>query len=186
MRLSPFKLRRAVQALQSGGVIAYPTEAVFGLGCDPLNAHAVERILQLKHRPMHKGLILIAASQAQIEPFVQPIPPSLQQRLDETWPGPTTWLLPKSPDCPDYLSGDHPSLAVRVTSHPLVVQLCEAFDGPLVSTSANRAGQEPARSARQTRLIFRDELEHIVHAPTGGRTQPSDIIDALSGRYIRN
>ncbi|MGB5569781.1 MAG: Sua5/YciO/YrdC/YwlC family protein, partial [Sedimenticolaceae bacterium] len=98
--LSRFALQRAVQLLRSGGVLPYPTEAVYGLGCDPLNRHAVERLLDIKKRPVQKGLILIASRFQQLTPFIAAQPPEIQRRLDESWPGPVTWLVPANPATP--------------------------------------------------------------------------------------
>ena len=170
--------------LRAGAVIAYPTEGVWGLGCDPLDQDAVTRLLAIKHRPVDKGLILIAADQAQLAPFVQPPDPALQQRLDDSWPGPVTWLLPARAETPRWLRGRHSSIAVRVTAHPLAAQLCRAFGGPLVSTSANAAGRPPARSALQARLRC-PGLDLIVPGASGGRRGPSEIRDARSGRIVR-
>jgi len=136
-----FALRRAARMLTAGGVIAYPTEAVYGLGCDPLDAQAVTRLLAIKRRPVEKGLILIASRFDQLGPYVQPLTAAIRQRLDESWPGPNTWLLPADPATPRWIRGDHRTIAVRVTAHPLAAALCEAFGGAIVSTSANPAGR---------------------------------------------
>ncbi|MGB5495457.1 MAG: Sua5/YciO/YrdC/YwlC family protein, partial [Sedimenticolaceae bacterium] len=117
--LNRLKLQHAARVLRAGGVVAYPTEAVFGLGCDPLNRSAVLRLLAIKQRPMDKGLILIANRLEQLLPFLRPLDPKVEQRLQETWPGPVTWLLPAHPAAPRWLRGRHTKLAVRVTAHPL-------------------------------------------------------------------
>ena len=179
-----FALRRAAHALRDGAVVAYPTEAVYGLGCDPLNRDAVYRLLAIKQRPVAKGLILIAADPAQLRPFVEPATAEIQQRLDTTWPGPVTWLLPARPETPRWLRGRHDSIAVRVTAHPLAAALCTAFGGPLVSTSANTSGHPPARTALQVRLRC-PGIDHIVCGATGGAARPSSIRDALTGRELR-
>lgn len=183
--LRRFILRRAVQLLQSGGVLAYPTEAVYGLGCDPLNRHAVERILAIKQRPVEKGLILIASRFQQLSPFLQAQAPEVQARLDESWPGPVTWLVPANPATPRWLRGVHDTLAVRVTAHPLAAALCEAFGGAIVSTSANPAGSAPARTALQARLRC-PSVDMILHGATGRLTRPTPIRDALTGKVFRS
>ena len=183
--LSRFRLRQVASTIRSGGIIAYPTEAVWGLGCDPLNPDAVYRLLAIKRRPADKGLILIAADQAQLSPFVLPPDPGIQRRLDDSWPGPVTWLLPTRPGTPNWLRGRHDSLAVRVTAHPLAAQLCRAFGGPLVSTSANAAGRPPARTALQVRLRCPD-IDLVVSGMTGGQRRPSEIRDARSGAVLRS
>lgn len=184
VRRAGFRLRRAAGLLHAGGVVAYPTEAVFGLGCDPRNPAAVERLLAIKHRPAAKGLILIAADFDQLLPFIEPPDPELQRRLDATWPGPVTWLLPARADAIPWVRGAHDTLAVRVTAHAGAAALCRAFGGALVSTSANRLGQPPARTPLQVRLRC-DGVDQVLHGPTGGRRKPTEIRDARSGAQIR-
>lgn len=180
----PTVLRRATRLLREGSVIAYPTEAVYGLGCDPLNAAAVQRLLAIKQRPSAKGLILIASRFDQLCPFVRVPDDALRQRLENTWPGPVTWLLPANPATPGWLRGRHRTLAVRVTAHPLAAALCVAFGGPIVSTSANSSGRPPARSALQARLRC-PGVDLVVHGRTGGLDQPTEIRDAVSGATVR-
>jgi L-threonylcarbamoyladenylate synthase len=183
--MSPFQLREAVRRVQAGAVVAYPTEAVYGLGCDPLDADAVQRILAIKGRPVHKGLILIAADFAQLRSFVGELDVQRQAEVRATWPGPHTWLLPAAPHCPSWLTGRHDSLAVRVTAHPLAAALCRQAGMPLVSTSANRAGRRPARSALGVRRCCGAEVDYILHGPTGGLQRPTAIRDARSGALLR-
>ncbi|MCB1803316.1 MAG: Sua5/YciO/YrdC/YwlC family protein [Gammaproteobacteria bacterium] len=182
---SRHRLRVASRLLRDGGIIAYPTEAVYGLGCDPLNASAVMRLLAIKQRPASKGLILIASQFSQLIPFVEPPDDELQQRLDASWPGPVTWLLPAREQTPAWLRGDHASIAVRVTAHRGAAALCTAFGGALVSTSANLAGRPPARNPLQVRLRC-PALDMILHGPTDGRRRPSEIRDARSGATVRS
>lgn len=182
----PWKLREAARCVHRGGLIAYPTEAVFGLGCDPLNGQAMERLLRLKRRPIEKGVILIAAHFNQLRPFIKPLAGPLMHRILASWPGPNTWLLPAADDLPYWLTGMHATLAVRVTAHPLAAALCQACDSPLVSTSANRSGQHPARSALQVRLRLGGHVDCIINAPLGNSRAPSTIRDGATGRVIRN
>ena len=182
---SALHLGAAYRALRAGGVIAYPTEAVWGLGCDPENAHAVQRLLQIKRRPEHKGLILIAANFEQLRPYLGPLPPARLLQVQHSWPGPNTWLLPASPRVPRWIRGDSPRVAVRVTAHPLAQALCYVFGGPLVSTSANRNGGNPARSALQVRRQLGRELDFILPGGLGGLARPTPIRDALTGKLIR-
>lgn len=170
--------------LNRGKVLAYPTEAVWGLGCDPLDANAVATILQLKQRPWHKGLILVASSWAQLQPYCIEVTPKQKQQLLATWPGAYTWLIPINPNTPDWLTGQHDSIAVRVSDHPTVQALCQAFGGAIVSTSANPAGKEPARNAFTARRYFGSQVD-ILNAATGNNRRPSQICDLLSGHIIR-
>ncbi|HEY0634877.1 MAG TPA: L-threonylcarbamoyladenylate synthase [Gammaproteobacteria bacterium] len=183
--MTPWQLREAVRVLRSGGLIAYPTEAVYGLGCDPLDADAVVRLLELKQRPWQKGLILIAAELAQLEPYLLPLDDAMRARVAPTWPGPNTWLLPARPETPWWLRGEHDTLAVRVTAHPTAAALCHAFGGPIVSTSANLAGKAPATSPLAVRNAFGDQIDYIVHAPLGGAGRPTQIRDGCSGEIVR-
>jgi L-threonylcarbamoyladenylate synthase len=178
-------LREAVRQLGAGGVIAYPTETVFGLGCDPFNAMAVLRLLDLKQRNIEQGLILIASDFAQLEPLLLPLSVTVRNRILNPWPGPVTWTLPCLPETPAWLRGSHRSLAVRLTSHPLARTLCKAWGGPLVSTSANRHGKPPATSALGVRLAFDSELDYILHGKVTGTGKPSEIRDGVTGRVLR-
>lgn len=184
MAATPWHLRAARRRLHQGGILAYPTEAVYGLGCDPLNATAVLRLLELKQRPIDAGLILIAAEFAQLEPFVQPLSSALRRRIFASWPGPVTWLLPARPGVPIWLRGAHATLAVRITAHAGSRALCGAFGGALISTSANPRGHPPARSALQVRRYFGDTLA-ILPGPLGTGARPSEIRDAVTGETLR-
>ena len=183
--ISPWKLREAARCFHRGGLLAYPTEAVFGLGCNPLDGEAVQRLLELKQRPTEKGLILIAAHFDQLRPFVEPLAPDLMAPVLASWPGPATWLLPAAPHTPYWLTGRHDTLAVRVTAHPLAATLCRACRSPLVSTSANPAGHPPARTPLGVRRLLPGGVDCIVHGAVGPETRPTSIRDARSGARIR-
>ena len=176
---------RAAEIIRGGGVVAYPTEAVFGLGCDPLNAEAARRLLALKRRPASKGLILIAADLEALHPYMGTLEPSLWRRLRRSWPGPVTWLVPAAPQVPFWLRGAHDTIALRVTAHPLATALCRVWGGALVSTSANPAGRPPARTALQVRRYFGDAVDLVLAGATGGLGAPTQIRDARSGRIVR-
>lgn len=180
------RLRAAARAVRGGGLIAYPTEAVYGLGCDPRNAGAVRRLLTLKRRSADQGLILIAASLDQLAPFLQPLAPDDQLRLDATWPGPHTWLIPARSDTPRWLRGRHETLAVRVTAHLLAAALCQACGHPLVSTSANISGRPPARTALAVRRRLGFALDYVLPGATGGADAPTRIQDLRDGRLVRD
>ncbi|MCB1776076.1 MAG: Sua5/YciO/YrdC/YwlC family protein [Candidatus Competibacteraceae bacterium] len=171
--------------VKAGGIVAYPTEAVYGLGCDPRNAWAVRRLLALKRRPLHKGLILIAADFAQLTPFLQPLSSEEQMRLAATWPGPYTWLIPARMGAPDWLRGDHDTLAVRVTAHPLAAALCWACGHALVSTSANFSGHPPARNALAVRRQLGGSIDGLLPGSTDSASKPTEIRDLRSGQLIR-
>ena len=183
---SALALRTACHALLDGEVIACPTEAVWGLSCDPENEEAVEYLLALKARPASKGLILVAHDMEQLNFLLAGFSGDLLATLSASWPGPATWLVPHRDRVPDWISGDHDTVAVRVSGHPVLSALCAAWGGPLVSTSANPAGAQPARQAWQVRRYFGDSLGCILPGATGSARQPTTIRDLISGRVIRD
>jgi L-threonylcarbamoyladenylate synthase len=171
--------------LKRGGLIAYPTESCYGLGCDPANRNAVQYLLKLKGRPQHKGLILIASSFHQLRPYVASLSVEQCRQLAATWPGPHTWLLPASRNCPHWLTGGHHSIAVRVTAHTLAARLCKGIGMALVSTSANTSGAKSARTSRECVRLFGSRVK-IVPGRIGKRRKPSTIQDISTGRIIRS
>lgn len=166
-------------------MIAYPTEAVYGLGCDPMDAQAVMRVLRIKHRDMTKGLIIIAATMGQLDPFIEPPDSAIRRRLESSWPGPITWLLTPRTNIPYWLTGEHPNIAVRITDHPIARALCLAAGHALVSTSANFSRRQPARTALSVRRIFHDQVDFVLHGNVGGNKQPTEIRDGQSGQTVR-
>jgi L-threonylcarbamoyladenylate synthase len=182
---SSWHIRNAARFIRAGGIIAYPTEAIFGLGCDPFNLAAVWRLIQLKQRPIDKGLVLIASNMEQLLPFVKTLDSETEDKVMATWPGPVTWLLPARPLVSTLLRGHHDTIAVRITAHPGTTRLCEAVGHALVSTSANIAEQRPARNAFEVRCRFGDTIDYLLPGRTGERQQPSEIRDALTDRVIR-
>ncbi len=182
MRAGP--LRAAIRALEAGGLVAYPTEAVYGLGCDPLDGAAVRRLRRLKGRPDGRGLILVADRIATLLPYLAATPGQIE-RATADWPGPVTWVLPCRRDVPVWLTGGRRTLAVRVTAHPVAARLSAAFGDALVSTSANRRGAPPARTAPAARRRLGSALQAVVPGATGGRARPTTIRDGRSGRLLR-
>ncbi|MCP1065614.1 L-threonylcarbamoyladenylate synthase type 1 TsaC [Serratia symbiotica] len=179
-------LASIIDALHNQQVIAYPTEAVFGLGCDPDSEQAVNTLLSLKQRSWEKGLILIAADYQQLIPYINDSTLSELQRatIFSNWPGPVTWAIPARPETPRFLTGRFNSLAVRVSAHPLVQQLCRQYGKPLVSTSANFSEREPCRNTNDVTQQFGTAFPVLV-GKVGGYLNPSEIRDALSGEQIR-
>lgn len=183
--LKPDQIAKAVDRLREGKVIAYPTEAVFGLGCDPGNIDAIIKILQIKHRAIRKGFILIGSSWEQLEPLVNFVRPDQLTRAFETWPGPVTWLFPAADHVPHWICGEHTSVAIRVVEHPVAKAICEAFGGPIISTSCNKSGDPPARNLRTIELTLKDTVDCVIDGAIGGRMKPSEIRDVLTGEVIR-
>jgi len=182
--ISSWRVKRAAKLVREGGVIAYPTEAVWGLGCDPWNEDAVYSLLAIKARPVEKGLILVADDIRQFDFLLADLPQAWQERLAASWPGPNTWLVPHQNRLPEWITGQHDSVALRVTDHPLVRELC-ALTGPLVSTSANPAGRPAARSRLRVEQYFRGELAGVLDGKLGGRRNPSLIRDLVTGQVVR-
>jgi L-threonylcarbamoyladenylate synthase len=177
----------AAALVRGGGVLAYPTEAVYGLGCDPHDRVAFERLFALKERPATQGVLLIAADFAQVEPYIDraAVPDAVMDEVHATWPGPNTWVFPRSARVPEWVAGAHAGIALRVSFHAPVIALCRAFGAPLVSTSANPHGQPPARDVATLARYFGERLEGALDAPLGGLDRPTIIRDALTGAIIR-
>ncbi len=179
-------IRYAAHVIREGGIIAYPTEGVWGLGCDPWHSGAVERLLRLKSRPMHKGLIVVTGQRDQLTPLLEQLSHPHLHQLDSTWPGPVTWVIDDTKNwMPEWIKGHFPSVAVRVSDHALVSKLSEQLGHPLVSTSANPAGHPPAKNSLQVRQYFSNALDYILPGQLGIRQQPSEIRVLGSGKRLR-
>ncbi|GAJ73509.1 LOW QUALITY PROTEIN: TsaC protein [Vibrio sp. JCM 18904] len=177
---------QVLNALKQGEVIAYPTEGVFGVGCDPDNPEAIQKLLELKQRPVEKG-ILIAASYDQLLPYIDEsqLTEEQLQTVHATWPGPYTWIMPASDKVSNWVSGQFDSIAVRVTDHPLVQKMCNAFGKPLTSTSANLSGLPPCMTTEEVEEQLGDKLVAILRGETSGRDKPSEIRDAKTSQILR-
>jgi L-threonylcarbamoyladenylate synthase len=181
-RVSP--LSRAARIIRGGGVVAYPTESVFGLGCHPLEAAAVARILAIKKRRFESGFILLAAEPDQLDDFISPSAEELSRMLG-SWPGPVTWVVTACAAVPDWITGGRDTVAVRVTAEPLAAALCRAAGTAIVSTSANRSGRPPARSTLQTRRRFGSLVDTVLPGAVGGYARPTGIRLASNGKVLR-
>ena len=178
----------AIAVLREGGVIAYPTEFCFGLGCDPQNQQAVERILEIKQRGVAQGLILIASTVEQVVEYADLMMLERAEEIKASWPGPNTWIIPVTSHTPNWIKGEHSSVAMRVTDHPLVRALCDGFGGAIVSTSANRHGQESLVSAEQVEAEMSDEVDLIMRgdlSPNSGERLASRLIHGQTGEVLR-
>lgn len=178
-------IERAARIVQAGGVVAYPTEGVWGLGCLPLERDAVLRIIALKRRSWRKGLALIAADISQLEPYVELARTPRIQEILQSWPGPHTWVLPARPFVPDWLTGGRATLAVRVTAHPVARALCARSGQALVSTSANFSRASPLTRALTVRRVLGAEVDYVVPGSVGGASRPTTIRDGVSGETLR-
>lgn len=180
--ISSFNIRRACQHVFAGNVIAYPTEAVFGLGCDPYQQQAVYKILALKNRPVEKGLILVGSQIEQFDDFIEPLSAEQQKKIQDN---PTTsWIVPAA-NAPYWLRGRFNTLAIRLSVHPLVKKICDQMQQALVSTSANPAGKTPAKNSLQTHHYFHNEIDIILADSIGSLDKPTEIRDLISNRIIR-
>jgi L-threonylcarbamoyladenylate synthase len=177
--------RRIAAHLRRGGLIAYPTESCYGLGCAPDNRIAVQRLLKLKQRPQHKGLILIAASYRQVARYLQPLTSPQQQQLKTAGAKAITYLMPVLHSAPRWLRGDHDTLAVRLTAHRQAAQLCRGVGSALVSTSANRSGQRSAKTYAQCQRLFGHKV-WVLPGRVGKRRNPSTISRWADGKIIRS
>lgn len=176
-----FIFRYAAHTLQSGGIIAYPTEGVFGLGCLPQDYAAVDAVLQLKRRHVDQGLILIVADASQLTGWANVDNDVLASGGDT----PTTWIVDALESVPAWIRGKHPGIAVRLTTHPVARALCEAVDSPLVSTSANLSGQAPARNVHVLRRQFGTKVDFIVPGECGPAQRASEIRELRTGKIVR-
>ncbi|MFT4256265.1 MAG: Sua5/YciO/YrdC/YwlC family protein [Pseudoxanthomonas sp.] len=184
----PLSTAEAAARLHQGAVLAYPTEGVWGLGCDPRDEAAVLRLLAVKQREVGKGLILIAAHFEQLHPYLDlhALPSTRLDEIRATWPGPHTWVMPAAAAAPRWVAGQHAGIAVRVSAHPPVVALCQAFGGALVSTSANLTGEPAPRRREQLDAAVLSGIDGIIEGETGGLQRPSTIRDARSGALLRS
>ena len=178
-------VKTAAFELQQGGVIAYPTEYCFGLGCDPKNHDAVIRLLKIKQRKPDQGLILVASSIQQIELYVDLYSSPLIDDIKKSWPGHVTWLLASRAKTPNLISGKHSSIAIRQTEHTVVKQLCDSFGGAIVSTSANRHAQAELMTTEQVIQEFGSDVDYVLDGLVGKEVKPSNIRDGISGATIR-
>jgi L-threonylcarbamoyladenylate synthase len=183
--MSRVRLARTARIVRGGGVIAYPTEAVFGLGCLPRERRAVMRVLAIKRRSWRKGLILIGADLAQLERYVVLPPEPRRSEVLATWPGPHTWVLDARRGTPWWITGARGSVAVRVTAHALAAELCRAVGDALVSTSANVSRRAPHRRVLQLRRDLGSRIDDVLVGPLGGLASPTAIRDGRSGRTLR-
>ena len=180
-------IEKAVDVLTAGGVIAYPTEQCFGLGCDPDNPQAVQRILDIKQRSADQGLILIGLDQQQFDPYADFAALNTEQleRVVTSWPGPNTWLIPAYEHTSTLLRGSHESIAVRATANEICRDLLTAFGKALVSTSANRHGQPPILESTDVVSLLGKDVDYVLEFSVGGAAKPSTIRDALNNQQLR-
>lgn len=183
--LSAAFVRRLKSHLKKGGLLAYPTESCYGLGCIPTSSFALRKLIHLKKRPQHKGMIVIGKNQAQLYDLIEMPSEAMQQRLQQEWPAPKTFLLPVGKNILPLLRGKRRNkLAVRVPAHAGARQLCHILNTPLVSTSCNRAGKRACKTEREVRRQFGRQV-WVVGGKIGKQKFPSQIIDGETGQRLR-
>lgn len=180
----------AINALNAGGVIAYPTEYCFGLGCDPQNIQAIEKLLAIKQRQKEQGVILIASDLDQVSEYANVSSLPNLEAIKNSWPGPNTWVLPVQESVTNWVKGRHLSIAMRISAFEVCQQLCQGFGGAIVSTSANRHGQNSLVDAESVAVEFGQEVDYILDLPvqfhpSESKQTASIIRDAISGKQLR-
>ncbi len=178
----------AVTVLKNEGIIAYPTESVFGLGCDPDSNNALSTIIGIKRRDPSKGMLLVCHDFLLAEKYVNLSKVSDEDRVfvRNYWPGPYTFLFPASSFCKQLLIGDHSTIAIRVSTHPIIKMLCTEFNKPIVSTSANLSGELPCLTSADVHRAFNNSVNFILDGETLGYSKPSTIIDLKTREILRN
>lgn len=177
-------LAAACDALQRGGVVAHASEGVWGLACDPFDETAVARVLAIKGREAAKGLIVIGASATAFAAEFEEVDDATARRIEASWPGAVTWVVPGR-RFPEWITGGRGTVAIRVPGHAQSRALARAFGGPIVSTSANRAGEAPCVSEAAVRDALGDEIDYVLPGEIGGSQGPSRIVDARTGETLR-
>lgn len=178
------RVRRAARIILGGGVIAYPNESVYGLGCLPGIERAVSRVLRLKDRERSLGLILIAAEWEQFEGWVADLSAALRPGQLRDSPG-VTWVMKAAGGAPQWITGGRDGIAVRRSLHPLAAALSREAGAPLVSTSCNPHGMPPARTAEEAGDYFGDAVDWVMPGKCGPLKGPTEIRDAATGAVLR-
>jgi L-threonylcarbamoyladenylate synthase len=179
-------IRAAARVVLAGGIVAYPTEAVFGIGCLPDNEHALRALLSLKQRSATKGLLLIAASYEQVVAVAELPSGAMRREIERSWPGPVTWILHAREHISQLITGGRDTLGIRLTSHPVARALCARVDSAIVSTSANISGRRPIRSIWRLHRVLGGRVDYILPGSLGGLGAPTTIRDAVTGRVLRS
>lgn len=184
--MSPWRTRQVTRKINQGAVFAYPTDTIWGFGCHPLQANAIQRIKTIKSRDSRKGLILLCSNIEFCRYFIDENSFSEYKNLtSQTYSKPVTWIFKASRHCPEWLYGPTATIAIRITNNSLIGNLCDDLTSPLISTSANSAGKTPARNSLLVHKHFRNSLDFIIEGSDTGTHNASEIRDAASGVTIR-
>ncbi|QIQ41491.1 MAG: L-threonylcarbamoyladenylate synthase type 1 TsaC [Buchnera aphidicola (Aphis urticata)] len=179
-------LIHCIQQLYCKKIIAYPTESMFGLGCDPDSQIAVKSLLNLKKRSLKKGFILVAANYKQVNKYIDETQISVAQKKNmfNYWPGPFTLLVPSNSSTPYWLTGKHNTVAIRISNHLSIVKLCTVFGKPLISTSANFTNMSPCVTRESVLENFGKNFP-LLNGNIGNEKNPSKIINIMNGKLVR-
>jgi len=180
---SDFSIRHAAYIINNGGVIAYPTDTIYGLGCDPYNQEAVERINLIKCRPHNKQFILLAGNIDQVKPLIDISDRQQENIIRKTEP--TSWIVKASKRAPAWLTDADNQLTIRISKHPLVQKLCQRLGHALISTSANISGRNPAKNSLQIHSYFHSSIDKILATNKSLTARPSTIIRLNDNTIIR-
>ena len=174
------QLRKAVEVLLNGGIVAYPTDTVYGLGANGLDPAAVRRVFEVKRRPLTMPVPLLVADLAMLRSVVEGLPEVALSLVERFLPGPLTLVLPRAPVVPEIVTAGAPSVAVRIPDHPVPVRLAAGIGAPLVGTSANRSGQPSPTTADEVRAQLGAEIDWVVDGdcPGGVESTVVDLTDA--------
>jgi L-threonylcarbamoyladenylate synthase len=175
------QITEAVNILKKGGIVAYPTDTVYGLGASMARLKATERIFEVKGRPKGMAMPLLAANRAQIKKLVNNVPPSAWLLMYNFLPGALTIILHKSDIVPDVVTGGSKTIAVRIPDHPVPISLIKGLGHPIVGTSANLSGQPSALTAEEVRMQIGDKVDMVIDGGTCPGGIESTVVD-VSGR----
>ena len=165
-------------------VFAYPTEGVWGLGCNPFSEKAVNKLINLKKRPKNKGIIVLAGSLQQLLPFTQHLSEKLKKRMNSKWPGPHTWLVPSSSETPKWLLGPTGLLALRLSNHKTVKELTKSLNMPICSTSEKISRKKPAKDSEEIRTFCYDKV-HRIEGKLDSLKKPTPVQNLESKEWLR-
>ncbi|HEU65387.1 MAG TPA: threonylcarbamoyl-AMP synthase [Chloroflexi bacterium] len=176
MKVLQREVEEGVKILQKGGVIAFPTDTVYGLGADAFNSTAVERIYEIKNRPRHQQLPLLIADVELLTTLAHPVPEFAWFLAKLFWPGGLTLVLPKTDSVPAYLASD-PTIAVRIPDHPVCLALIRYLGNPIIGTSANISGQPPVLTAEEVGQQLGDKLDFVIDGGKCPGGKESTVVD---------
>jgi len=157
----------AIDVLHAGGIVAFPTETYYGLGVDIDNPQAVKALFRLKKRDPGKPILVLINDRSQLLDIVAAIPQPYEELMRRFWPGPLTLLFPAISDRLVFITGSTNTIGVRLSPHPVAMELCQQWGKPLTATSANISGWRPAQTADMVESMFGEEIDYILD---GGKT----------------